>query len=386
MKFATRAIRGGQPVDDHTGAVVPSITVSSTFAFRGIEDRRAFEYARSGNPTRAALEECLALLEEGTHGLAYASGSAATVGVLSLLRPGDHVIATGDIYGGTFRIFEAIAGPGQQIGFTYVDAREPGAIGAAATSRTRMVWVESPTNPLLQVVDLERAAAEADQLGALLVVDNTFASPALQRPLTLGADVVLHSTTKYIGGHSDFVGGAVVVADDDLYAQLYEYQNAAGPVASPFDSWLALRGLKTLSLRMRAHCENAQAVAEYLRAHALVEKVIYPGLPDHPQHDLARRQMGGFGGMLSFYLRGGRREVDAFARSLELFSFAESLGGAESLACHPVTMTHATMSRVEQERRGITEGLVRLSAGLEDPEDLIGDLEQALAAAYVASS
>ena len=383
MKFATRAIRSGKDVDPVTGAVIPSICQSATFAFRGIEERRTHEYSRSGNPTRDALEDCISDLEGGAGGLAFASGSAATIAVLSLLRPGDHMVATEDIYGGTYRIFEDIAAP-MQIEFTYVDARDAAALGHAARPSTRLFWIESPTNPLLQIVDVAAVADEAHRAGSLLVVDNTFASPFLQRPLSLGADLVLHSTTKYLGGHSDVVGGAIVSGTKELHDRLYAYQNAAGPVAGPFDAWLVLRGIKTLAVRMRAHEENAFAVARYLETHPFVEDVIYPGLPDHPGHELAKRQMTGFGGMICFRLRGGRPQADAFSRALRVFAFAESLGGVESLACHPATMTHATMSREEQETRGITEGTIRLSVGIEDAEDIVADLERGLAAAAAA--
>lgn len=383
MKFATRAIRSGKDIDAVTGAVVPSICQSTTFAFHGIEDRRTHEYSRSGNPTRDALEDCIADLEGGAGGLAFASGSAATVAVLSLLRPGDHIVATQDIYGGTYRIFEGIAAP-SQIEVTYADARDPASLGRAARPSTRLFWVESPTNPLLQIVDVAAVAEEAHRAGALLVVDNTFASPFLQRPLSLGADLVLHSTTKYLGGHSDVVGGALVSKTKDLHERLYAYQNAAGAVPGPFDAWLVLRGIKTLAVRMRAHEGNALAVARFLEAHPLVESVVYPGLPSHPGHELAKRQMDGFGGMVSFRLPGGRAQADAFARALELFAFAESLGGVESLACHPATMTHATMSAEQREARGITEGTIRLSVGIEDAEDIVADLERGLVAAAAA--
>ena len=380
MKFATRAIRSGQDVDLVTGAVVPAITLSATYAFKGIDERRSHEYSRSGNPTRDALETCLADLEGGTGGLAFASGSAATVGVLSLLRPGDHVVATEDIYGGTYRIFQEIAAP-MGIEFSYADARDAKELAAATRPSTRLVWIETPTNPFLQIVDIEAAAGVAHAAKALLVVDNTFASPYLQQPLRLGADIVLHSTTKYLGGHSDVIGGAVVTGDKELHEKLYFYQNSAGSVAGPFDAWLVLRGVKTLAVRMRAHEENAFAVAEFLSGHPYVESVIYPGLRDHPGHALAKRQMNGFGGMVTFRLRGARPQSDAFARALRLFIFAESLGGVESLACHPATMTHATMSRQQQEKRGITEGTIRLSVGIEDADDLIVDLDGALKAA-----
>lgn len=381
MHLATRAIRAGQAADPSTGAVVVPIYPAVTYAFKEIGVPNAFEYSRSANPTRAALETCLAALEEAGHGLVFGSGMAACDAVLSILRPGDHVVSASQIYGGTFRMFESIYRP-RGIEFTYVAGDEPRAFERALTPRTKIIWVESPTNPLLQLVDIRAVARIAKAAGAVLVVDNTFASPVFQQPLALGADVVMHSMTKYIGGHSDVLGGTVLTSNDELYQAFQFYQNAAGAVLGPFDCWLALRGIKTLPLRMRAHAENAQALAEFLAGQpaARVARVIYPGLPSHPQHALARAQMSGFGAIVTFELAGGRAEANRFVKALKIFTFAESLGGVESLACHPATMSHASMSEEERAGLGITEGTIRLSVGIEDLRDLRADLEQALAA------
>lgn len=379
MRFSTRAIHAGQPADPATGATIVPIYQTSTFTQSAPGEHLGYEYSRSGNPTRTALEQCLASLEGGSHGLAFASGLAAEHAVLSLLKPGDHVVAAEDLYGGTARLMRQVfAKLGVQT--TFVDVNDAAALGRSIRPETRMVWVESPSNPLLAITDLSQAATIAHEMDALLVVDNTFATPYLQRPLELGADIVVHSTTKYAGGHSDVVGGAVVVDSADLHESLAFLQNASGGVPGPFDAWLVLRGLKTLSVRMRAHCANAAAIAEFLAAHPSVERVYYPGLADHPGHDLAIRQMRGFGGMVSVRLKGGRDSAHAFLRSLKLFSLAESLGGVESLASYPAEMTHASLPAEDRERRGISGGLVRLSVGIEDAEDLLGDVEQALEA------
>lgn len=380
MKFATRAIHAGQPTDPRTGAVSVPIYQTSTFAYIGPGSPREYDYARSGNPTRTALEECLASLEEGKHGLAFSSGLAAIATVLQLLRPGDHVVVSDDLYGGTYRLFERVFRP-SGIEFAYVDATDPSAVGTAFTQKTRLVWIETPTNPLLRLSDIREIAGIVHASGALLAVDNTFASPFFQRPLSLGADIVAHSTTKYIAGHSDLIGGALVTSQPDLHERLRFLQNAVGAVPGPNDAFLALRGIKTLALRMREHERNATAVARSLESHPLVHKVHYPGLPSHPQHDLARHQMSGFSGMVSFELDGGRPAAFAFLSALRLFILAESLGGVESLVSHPATMTHASIPAEVRERKGIGEGLVRLSVGIEDSEDLIGDLRQALAKA-----
>jgi len=380
MRFETAAIHAGQPADLATGATVLPIHLSSTFTQEAPGRHRGYEYSRTGNPTRHALEECLAALEGGTWGVAFASGMAAINAVLSLLGPGDHVVAGADLYGGTYRLFRGVYEP-RGYGFTYVEGQGPEAFLPAVRPETRLIWLESPTNPLLRLVDLRAVAMAAREHGILVAVDNTFATPYLQRPLALGADLVVHSTTKYIGGHSDLVGGIAITNRDDLHRALRFHQNAVGAVPSPFDCWLALRGVKTLAVRMRAHQERATALARMLEGHPMVRQVHYPGLPSHPQHDLARRQMAGPGGMVSCDLEGGRRAAFAFLRALRVFSLAESLGGVESLASHPATMTHASVPAAQRLRRGITPGLVRLSVGLEAEDDLREDLLQALAAA-----
>lgn len=377
MRFETRAIHDGQPSDPVTGAVMTPVYQSSTFQQDGIGRPRAFEYSRSGNPTRAALEAALASIESGKHGLAFASGVAATTAVLNLLGPGDHVVAGEDLYGGTYRLLQKVFGRwGVQT--SYVNAADPAQVSAAFTERTRLLWVETPTNPLLRLADLRALAEVAHARQARLAVDNTFASPYFQRPLELGADLVVHSTTKYLGGHSDVIGGAVIVSDDGLHQELKAYQNAAGAVPGPWDCWLVLRGIKTLALRMRAHEQNALRLARFLEAHPAVERVYYPGLPAHPQHELAKKQMSGFGGMISLDLKGGFPAVEQFTACLKVFILAESLGGVESLVCYPPKMTHSSIPSSERRRRGIGDGLVRLSVGIEHGDDLEADLRQAL--------
>jgi cystathionine gamma-synthase/cystathionine gamma-lyase len=380
MKFSTKAIHAGQPPDPSTGATIVPIYLTSTFTQEEIGRHKGYEYSRTGNPTRAALEQCLASLEDAKYGLAFASGLAATAATVSLLRPGDHVVAAEDLYGGTYRYFERVAKLGG-ITFTYVDGRRPKEFEKALQSQTRLVWIETPTNPLLQLVDIAAVAAICKTRDVRLAVDNTFATPFFQQPLMLGADIVVHSTTKYLGGHSDVVGGAVLTNDAEAYQQIKFYQNAAGGVPGPFDAWLTLRGVKTLAVRMPRHEANALEVARFLQTHPQVAEVHYPGLPSHPQHELAKRQMSGFGGMVTFQLHGGRPEASAFVKALRFFSFAESLGGVESLACYPATMTHAAFPPEERLRRGITEGTIRLSVGIEDAEDLKADINQALRAA-----
>ncbi len=378
MKFSTRAIHAGQEPDPSTGALVTPIFQTSTFAQAGIGDNKGYEYARSANPTRTALEECIASLENGSYGLAFASGLAAEQAVLSLLHSGEHMIACDDLYGGSYRAFERII---SRYGITtsYVPANNLAEYERAIRPTTRLIWLETPTNPLLRLADIQAVAQLAHRHNLLLVVDNTFSSPYFQQPLTLGADIVLHSTTKYINGHCDVIGGALVVNDQEIYEQLKFYQNAAGGVPGPFDVWLTLRGIKTLALRMRQHAANADAVARFLSEHPRVEKVYYPGLPSHPDYALARQQMSGFGGMVSFQFKGQLADVDQIVRRLQVFTFAESLGGVESLACHPASMTHASIPREVREARGIGDTLLRLSVGIEDVEDLIADLDQALA-------
>lgn len=383
MKFPTKAIHVGQPPDPSTGATIVPIYQTATFTQEEIGRHKGYEYSRTGNPTRSALEQCLAALEDAQYGLAFASGLAATAATLSLLRPGDHVVATEDLYGGTYRYFERVAKP-NGVSFTYVEGGDPAAFDRAVRTTTRLVWIETPTNPLLQVVDIAAVARLSRARALRLVVDNTFATPFFQQPLALGADLVVHSTTKYLGGHSDVVGGAVVTSDPEAYQQIKFYQNAAGGVPGPFDAWLTLRGVKTLAVRLPRHEANAFEIARFLLSHPQAETVRYPGLPSHPQHELARRQMSGFGGMVTFQLRGGRSQANAFVKALRLFSFAESLGGVESLVCHPATMTHASFPPEERLRRGITEGTIRLSIGLEDVEDIKADIDEALQASQPA--
>ncbi len=381
MKFATRAIHVGQQPDPSTGAIIPPIYQTSTYVQEELGKNKGHVYARVSNPTRSGLESCLASLEGGNFGLAFASGSAATHAVLSLLVSGDHVLVGDDVYGGTYRLFEQVLrNYGYQ--FTYVDTRNLDAVRAAIQTNTKMLWLESPTNPLLHLADIEAlcklaATASASQR-ILSVVDNTFASPALQLPLTIGADIVVHSTTKYLGGHSDVIGGAVVVNDESLNERLKFIQKSIGAVPGPMDCYLVTRGIKTLAIRMRAHNENALLIAKHFENHAALEKVIYPGLTSHPQHALAKRQMSGFGGMVSLVVKGGLENAKLLLKNTHLFSLAESLGGVESLIGHPATMTHAAMPKSERDARGVVDGLVRLSIGIEDADDLIEDLETAL--------
>lgn len=376
--FATRALHVGQGPDSSTGAVVQPIHLATTFRQEEVGKTKGYEYSRSGNPTRSALEECLASLEGATTCLAYASGLAASTNLMLLLNPGDHVVYMEDVYGGTFRLFDKVM-KRYGITFTAVDASQLDAVEAALTDRTRLLWLETPTNPLLRLVDIAAVTQLARRRGILSCVDNTFATPYLQRPLELGADLVLHSSTKYLGGHSDVVGGAIMTSNDSLVEPLRFHQNAVGAVPAPFDCWLLLRGLKTLSVRMRQHCENARTIASYLESHPAVERVHYPGLTSHPHHKLAKKQMADFGGMISFEVRDEAIALDVL-RKLELFTLAESLGAVESLAEHPPLMTHASIPKDIREQIGIRDGLIRLSVGIEDIEDLVADLDQALPA------
>jgi cystathionine gamma-lyase len=379
--LGTLAIHAGQSPDPSTGAVMPPIYATSTYAQASPGVHQGFEYSRTHNPTRFAYERCVAGLEGGSRGFAFASGMAATATLLELLDSGDHVIAMDDLYGGSYRLFERVRRRSAGLDFSFVDLTDPGTFAAAIRPNTRMVWVETPTNPMLKIVDLRAISAIARKRGVLMVVDNTFASPILQRPLEHGADIVMHSATKYLNGHSDMVGGMVVVGDDaDLAERLAFLQNSIGAVQGPFDSFLALRGLKTLHLRMRAHCDNAQAVAEFLRGHVAVAEVIYPGLDEHPQRELVARQMDGAGGIVSVRLKGGFDMARRFCERTRLFTLAESLGGVESLVNHPAVMTHASIPLDRRSALGIGEDLVRLSVGIESIDDLRADLEQALAA------
>ncbi|WP_407352686.1 cystathionine gamma-synthase [Luteimonas sp. R10] len=378
--LGTKAIHAGQSPDPSTGAVMPPIYATSTYAQSSPGEHQGFEYSRSHNPTRFAYERCVAGLEGGSRGYAFASGMAATSTVLELLDSGSHVIAMDDVYGGTYRLFERVRRRSAGLDFSWVDLSDAAAFEAAIRPETRMVWIETPTNPLLKLADIARIAELARKRGLVVVVDNTFCSPILQRPLALGAHLVLHSATKYLNGHSDVVGGMVVAGDDvELAEQLAFLQNSVGAVQGPFDSFLALRGLKTLHLRMKAHCENAQALAEFLEAHPAIEKVVYPGLVSHPQHELAKRQMDGFGGMVSIWLKGGYEAAKRFCERTELFTLAESLGGVESLVNHPAVMTHASVPEARRTQLGIDANLVRLSVGIEDWRDLKSDLDDASA-------
>jgi len=374
--FNTRAIHAGQEPDPATGAVNVPVHLSTTFKQDGVGGLRGgYEYSRSANPTRTALQEALAALEQGTRGMAFASGLAAEDTLLrTVCEPGSHVVLGGDAYGGTFRLISRVASR-WGVEHTPADLNDLDALRAVLRPTTRVIWCETPTNPLLNIADIARLAEFAHEHGALLVVDNTFASPYLQQPLTLGADVVVHSTTKYLGGHSDVVGGALITADDDLGEQLAYNQNAMGAVAGPFDAWLVMRGIKTLGVRMDRHQANAARIAEFLLGHPDVSTVLYPGLPDHPGHEIAAKQMSGFGGMLSFRLRGGEEQALKVCERAELFTLAESLGGVESLIEHPGRMTHASAAGSPLE---VPNDLVRLSVGIEDVDDLLADLEQAM--------
>ena len=377
LALDTLAVHAAQAPDPHTGAVNAAIQLSTTFAQDGPGQHRGYEYARTDNPTRRTLEQCIAALEGGRHGIAFASGCAATTAITQLLRPGDHIVACDDVYGGTFRIFDKLTRP-MGVEVSWVDMTEPRAVAAALRKNTRLCWVETPTNPLLKLVDIAALAKIARRAKVPLAVDNTFATPVLQRPLALGADLVVHSTTKYLNGHADAVGGAIVTDDEALRDQLRFVQNAAGAVPSPFDCYLVLRGIKTLPLRVRQSSASAAGLARWLSRHPRVVRVHYPGLASHPQHRLARRQMAAPGAMISIVLRGGRAAAVRLLRRVELFVCAESLGGVESLIEHPATMTHASVPAEARAALGIADGLVRLSVGIEAESDLRADLERAL--------
>jgi cystathionine gamma-lyase len=377
-KLSTRVIHAGQSPDPSTGAIMTPIYTTSTYVQKSPGDHLGYEYSRTHNPTRKAWEACIADLESGSHGFSYASGMAAIDALMHLLEPGDHVLAMHDLYGGTWRLFEKVRRPASGLEFSFVDLTDVDAARAAITDRTKMIWVETPTNPMLQLVDIAAMAELARECGAWLVVDNTFATPMLQRPLELGADIVVHSVTKYLNGHSDMVGGAVVVDDAELAERIGFLQNSSGGVQGPFDAFLVMRGAKTLALRMKAHCENAGCIAQWLSRHPKVEKVIYPGLDEHPQKALAERQMDGFGGMVSFDIGGELDRARRFLENTRLFALAESLGGVESLVNHPAIMTHGSVPKDRRDVLGITDTLIRLSVGIEDVDDLIADLEAAL--------
>ena len=377
MEFNTKVIHGGQEPDPSTGAVMPPIYQTSTYAQNSPGDHKGYEYSRTGNPTRTALENSLASIENGNFGLAFASGLASIDAIMKLLAPGDEVISTNDLYGGTFRLFSSVF---KKFGikFHFVGMENVENIEKCINDKTKIIWVESPTNPMLNIIDIKKCAELSSKNDIVLVVDNTFATPYLQKPLDMGADIVMHSATKYLGGHSDVVMGALVVKNKELADKLYYIQNASGAICGPMDSFLVLRGIKTLHVRMQRHCENGAAVAHYLKAHPKVGKVYWPGFKDHPNHDIAKAQMKDFGGMLSFSLKGDKYE-DAIKilENLKVFTLAESLGGVESLSGHPSSMTHASIPKEEREKTGVIDSLIRLSVGIEAENDLLADLENA---------
>lgn len=381
MRFATRCIHAGQSPDPSTGAVMPPIYTTSTYAQSSPGVHKGYDYSRTANPTRGAWERCIADLEGGVRGFAFASGMAATSTLLELLDAGSHVVAMDDLYGGTFRLFERVRKRSAGLEVTFANLADSKALEAAVRPNTRLIWIETPTNPTLRLVDIAQVTEFARQRGILTVVDNTFASPWVQRPIELGADIVMHSATKYLNGHSDMVGGIAVAANEELAEKIGFLQNAVGAISGPFDSFLALRGLKTLSLRMRQSSENALRIAGWLEKHQRVSRVLYPGLPSHPQHALAKRQMhNGFSGIVTFFVQGGLNEARHFLERCRLFTIAESLGGVESLVDHPGLMTHASIPPDKRRELGIDDSLIRLSVGIEDVEDLLADLENALAA------
>ena len=383
MKLDTLAVHAGQKPDPTTGAIMTPVYQTSTYVQSGPGEHTGYEYSRTQNPTRHALEANLAALEGAKHGIAFASGCAATTTVMHLLKKGDHVISGDDVYGGTFRLFSKVLG---EIGldFSFVDLTQPGALEAAIRPETKAVWVETPTNPMMKITDLQDLADRARAKNIKVFCDNTFATPVFQRPLELGCDIVIHSTTKYLNGHSDVVGGFACTNDDELAERLFFLQNSIGAVPGPWDSWLVLRGTKTLPLRMRAHDANGRKIAAFLDSHELVEKIYYPGLESHPQHEIAKRQMSGFGGMISFVIKGGLPAATAFLKSVRIFALAESLGGVESLIEHPAIMTHASVPPEIRAELGIDDGLIRLSVGVEDVEDLLEDLNNGFEASKAA--
>ena len=376
--FGTRVIHAGQAPDPSTGAIMPPIYATSTYVQQSPGVHQGYEYSRTHNPTRQAYERSIADLESGTQGFAFASGMAAIATILELLDAGSHVIAMDDLYGGTRRLFEGVRRRSAGLDFSFVDMPDPAAVIRELRDNTAMIWIESPSNPLLKIVDFEAIVEVTAGRGLLLVADNTFASPYLQRPLELGCDIVMHSATKFINGHSDMVGGLAVTNDDTLGEKLAYLQNSIGGVAGPFDSFLGLRGIKTLDVRMQRHCDNAARIAAWLEGHPRVSRVLYPGLESHPQHELAKRQMSGFGGIVTFFIEGGLAEARSFLERCRVFALAESLGGVESLVDHPAIMTHASVPEERRRELGISDSLIRLSVGIEDADDLIADLEQAL--------
>jgi cystathionine beta-lyase len=380
MKFATKAIHAGVHPDPATGAIMTPIYQTSTYVQDGVGNHKGYEYSRTQNPTRHALEKNIAAIENGKHGACFGSGLAAIDCVIKMLNPGDEVISTNDLYGGSYRIFNTIFAK-YGIVFHFVDMQDPANVKALVNANTKLIWVETPTNPMMNIIDIEAMAQISKAANAMLCVDNTFATPYLQNPLDLGADLVMHSVTKYLGGHSDVVMGALVCNDDAIANEMYRIQNSSGAVTAPMDSFLVLRGIKTLHLRMQRHCENGAQIATFLQQHPKVAKVYWPGFESHPNHDVAKKQMRGFGGMISFTLKGNRLEdALSFVKNVEIFALAESLGGVESLIGHPATMTHASIPKDVREKSGVVDSLIRLSVGIEDVQDLIDDLEQALAA------
>ncbi len=378
MKFGTKAIHAGVHPDESTGAIMTPIYQTSTYVQAGVGNHKGYEYSRTQNPTRHALEKNIAAIENGNHGACFGSGLAAIDCVIKMLNPGDEVISTNDLYGGTYRIFKTIFEK-YGIVFHFVGMTDPAAVEAKVNANTKLIWVETPTNPMMSIVDIKAMASIAKKANAMLAVDNTFATPYLQNPLDLGADIVMHSVTKYLGGHSDVVMGALVVNDQKIADEMYRIQNSTGAVTAPMDSFLVLRGIKTLHLRMQRHCENGEKIANYLTTHPKIDKVYWPGFPKHPNHQVAKEQMRGFGGMISFTLNGNKIEdAHAIVKKTELFALAESLGGVESLIGHPATMTHASIPKEEREKSGVVDSLIRLSVGVEDADDLIDDLIQAL--------
>lgn len=377
MKFETKAILVGQAADQATGATIVPIYQTSTFTQEEVHKHKGYEYSRVGNPTRTALDSCLASLEEGNYGLSFSSGLAAEHAVFSILRPGDHVIVPEDMYGGTYRLIKQILEP-YNINFTFTDFTDLDLIKQAFQQITKMVWIETPTNPLLRIFDIKAIAELSHRNNAMIVVDNTFATPFFQKPLLLGADIVVHSTTKYINGHSDIIGGAVILNNEDLYKKILFIQKSVGAVPSPFDSWLTLRGLKTLAIRMQQHEKNAFQVAKFLENQKKVEKVFFPGFESHPGYEIAKKQMSGFGGVVTFRIKGGLEECNNFFKKLKIFQLAESLGGVESLANYSALMTHEVFPDELRQKIGITENLIRLSVGIEHIDDLLEDLDNAL--------
>ncbi len=377
LGFETRAIHAGQKPDPTTGAIMTPLYLTSTFVQSSPGEHTGYEYSRTSNPTRKAYEDCIASLESGNHGFAFASGCAASTTIMHLLKAGDHVVTCDDMYGGTFRLFDKVI-RNNGIDFSFVDLTNAENFNGVIKDNTKMVWIETPTNPMLKLVDIKKIVSIAKAKGILVVVDNTFMSPYFQRPLELGADIVVHSATKFINGHSDIVGGVIVVNDDQIAEKIAFLSNSMGPVSSNFNAFMCMRSLKTLPLRMKAHQENAKEVAKFLVNHDKIEKVIYPGLESHPQYALAQEQMHGFGGMISFEMKGGLAEARTFLEKVQVFALAESLGGVESLIEHPAIMTHASVPKETREQLGITDGFVRLSVGVETLDDLIKDLEQAL--------